>query len=415
MGLLKYYHGIDVGTTKTSSTIVEWDGEGLPLVIGFASVPTLGLRNSLVIDMERTTVAIRTATEKSQKMAGVQVNSAYVGIAGDHIKSSDNRGMVSIARERSSTGKSSAITQSDKDRVLDDARGIAMPMDKQILHVIEQGYKVDDQTGITEPIGLSCRRLEVDVHIITGSVTAIRNLERCVRNAGLQVRELVLESIASGHAVLTQDEMDQGVVLIDIGGGTCDVSMYWDGSLRFIDEFRYAGVAVTKDIANMFNIPSQTAENVKINHGTVISPNGNRELIPVEMYEAGDTRYVHPADLYNVVNARMYEIFEILRRRLQRFEHYDRICGIVLTGGGSLLTGAKLLAERVFEIPARIGVPKGFSGMEETLRTPVCATAVGIIKYAIANESRRSHAENIEFTFHNVLNKIRLAANWLIN
>ncbi len=412
MSVGQYLHSIDLGTTKTNSTIVEIDEDGKLQVVGFASVPSVGLRDSMVINMEKTTASIREAVKKSEKMAGIEVEDAIVGIAGTHIQSFDNCGMVTISRERGGVGASNVITPNDIDRVLDDAREIAMPADMRILHLIDKEYIIDGLSGITEPLGLTGRRLEVKVHVITGALSAIQNLENCVLNAGVEVRDLVVESIASGFGVLTEDEKSQGVVLVDLGGGTGDMAIYLDGSLHATAEIKYAGASITNDIATMFKIPHDLAEKIKCESGGVKIPDEKSSLIPVKR-EDDDEFYIHPGDLNKIIQARMTEILEMVNRKIRNFDNYHRLTKVVLTGGCSKLRNVKNLARQIFDLSVRIGSPKGLLGMESKISDPSCATGVGLILYEMKNQPGLNIGIEPKTYFSRVKKNLSNILHWL--
>lgn len=411
----RYYHSLDIGTTKINSTIVEQEFEGKLRLVGIASAKSLGLRNSLIINIDKTTAAIIDVVERSQKMAGFNIDHAIVGIAGDHIQSINNQGMVSISKDRNTQEQANIITPNDIDRVLEDAQSIAMPVDRKIIHLIDQEYTVDGVGGIREPMGLTGRRLEVEVHLITGAKTAIRNLNTCLHNANLEVEDIVVESIASACGVLTEDERSDGVLMMDIGGGTVDYGVFKNNSVKLASQHKYAGSIVTKDIATMFKLPEKIAENLKLNYSNLKKPdNKSQDLIKIEILTEDEPFLIHPIDLNMVIRARMEEIFELTMRELRKHELLNELKSVVLTGGGSSLEGLPGLATEMFNIPARIGLPSGIEEMTDDLKNPSCATSVGLIHYAV-NNSYMSHYKDDRKYFSRVKENIGSIINWLTN
>jgi len=415
MAASRYFHSVDIGTTKTNSTIVEVDEDGNLHVVGFATVPSFGLRNSLVISMEKATSAIYNAAYKSQMMAGVKVKDVIIGIAGEHIKSFNNKGMISVSKDRNSYGSSSAVTPNDINRVIEDAKAVTMPVEFKILDAIAQEYTVDDLSDIKNPLGLTCRHLEAEVHVITGAITIIKNIQHCVRKAGLEIRELVPESIASGYAVLTEDEMNQGVVLIDIGGGTCGVGLYYKGSIRCTMEMKYAGAFVTDYISELFRIPFRIAEKIKINYGSVLSTNGDSDEIPVDMLDNNGSYYIDSNDLNLVIYARMKDIFERILYRIRHEDCFEQLTKVVITGGGSQLKDVRLLAENIFKLPARIGIPRGIKGMEEKINNPACATGIGLILWSASKQSMNRFNNSEALSLKRIITSLKKFFTWIIN
>ena len=375
--------GIDLGTTKIGVIIAEVDANGEVQVVGVGKTPSNGMRRGVVVNIDKTTEAIATAIDQAEQMAGVKVRDVYVGIAGDHIRSINSRGVIAVARGHR-VGRSNVITPQDVDRVLEAARAVALPMDREVLHVLPQEFSVDDEAGIHEPVGMTGLRLEADVHIITGAIASAQNIYRCVSRAGVGLRELVLESLASSHAVLNEEEKDLGVALIDLGGGTTDIAVFYNGSIRHTAVIGLGGSNVTRDVALVLGIPMDTAEKIKVERGGCLLPVAPVE--PIEVETAGDNRkrQVDPGELNAIIRARMEEIFEMVHRELRRVDCLGMLSsGIVLTGGAAQLRGATVLAEEVFRKPARLGVPRGLNGLAETVHNPAFATGVGLILYGL--------------------------------
>ena len=383
MSQTRTYVGLDIGTTKISAIIAEMDPESRDIkIVGVGMSPSEGLRRGVVVNLEKTVASIARAVEEAERMAGVQVKGVYAGIAGDHIRSINSRGVIAVSR------KDNEISQADVDRVVDAAKAVAIPMDREIIHVIPQEFIVDDQDGIKDPIGMSGVRLEAEVHIITGAVTSAKNICKSITRAGLKVHDLVLEPLASSHAVLGPDERDLGVVLLDIGGGTTDVAVFYEGSIRHTAIVPLGGASVTNDIAIGMRTPIDQAERVKIEHGCALtSMVGPLEKLVVTGVGGRGDKEIPRAQLASMIEPRMEEIFALSNREVKKNHFADLLgAGVVLTGGTSLLPGAVELAEQIFEMPVRRGVPSGLSGLMENVRDPRYSTGVGLILHAVLNE-----------------------------
>jgi len=377
--------GIDLGTTKISAIIAEVDPEGEAQVVGVGNTPSRGMRRGVVVNIDKTTEAISLAVNQAEQMAGIKVRDVYVGIAGDHIRSINSRGVIAVSRGRGGVG-TSVIKQHDVERVIEAARAVALPMDREVLHVLPQEFSVDDETGIHEPVGMTGLRLEADVHIITGAIASAQNIYRCVRNAGIGLRGLVLEPLASSYSVLTEDEKELGVALLDLGGGTTDIAVFFDGSIRHTSVIGLGGINVTRDIAAVLGIPIDEAEKLKLERGDVFPPLGDTTRIEVESMADGKVHKIDPAELNEVIRARMEEIFEMVLRELKRVDCLGLLAaGLVITGGSSQLRGAAMLAEEIFRKSVRTGVPKGLHGLAETVHNPAYATGVGLIQYGMSH------------------------------
>jgi len=381
--------GLDIGTTKISCIIAEWGGAELKIV-GIGNAPSEGLRRGVVVDLEKTVGSIQRAVDEAQRMAGVPVKGVYAGIAGDHIRSINSRGVIAVSR------KDNEIGPADVDRVVEAAKAVAIPMDREIIHVIPQEFIVDDQNGIQDPVGMSGVRLEAEVHIITGAVTSAKNICRSIQRAGLKVLDLVLEPLASSHAVLGPDERDLGVVLLDIGGGTTDVAVFFEGSIRHTAIIPFGGANVTNDIAIGMRTPIDKAEQIKIQHGcaitSLVSPD---ERLAVSGVGGRADREISRHMLVSMIEPRMEEIFALANREVKK-NHFAELLGggVVLTGGTSLLPGVTELAERVLEMPVRLGLPQGIGGLSAHVQDPRFSTGVGLVMHAMHQETGEGRNDN---------------------
>ncbi|MBN1290929.1 MAG: cell division protein FtsA [Candidatus Latescibacteria bacterium] len=369
--------GLDIGTTKIAAVIARIENDGTPSVIGVGTSPCEGLKRGVVISLEKTVEAIGKAITDAELMAGIDVQEAYVGIAGDHIKSLNSRGVIAVSRA------DHTITEKDIERVLDAAKAIRLPDEREIIHVIPQEYIVDNQDGIRNPLDISGVRLEAEVHIVTGIMTSIQNVVKCVNRAGLEVRELVLEPLASSYAVLSSDEKELGCAVLDIGGGTTDLAVFHAEAIRYTSVIGIGGKNVTSDIAIGLRTPVDNAETIKIEQGYAL-----KSLIPKDqIFEVPGTggresRKVSLDIIGTIIEPRMEELFTIAKREIEKNEYKELLgAGIVLTGGASLIRGCAELAEQVFDMPAKVGYPKGFSGITDIINNPSYATVLGLILY----------------------------------
>lgn len=372
--------GLDIGTTKINCIIADQNSSGELRVVGVGNAPSEGLRRGVVVDLEKTVTSIQRSVEEAERMAGIDVKGVYAGIAGDHIRSINSRGVIAVAR------KDNEIAAADVERVVEAAKAIAIPMDREIIHVIPQEFLVDDQDGIKDPVGMSGVRLEAEVHIITGAVTSAKNICRAIQRVGLKVYDLVLEPLASAQAVLDDDERALGVVLLDIGGGTTDVAVFHEGSIRHTAIIPYGGASVTSDIAIGLRTPIDKAEAIKLQFGSALA-----SLVPSEQMLAvagvgGRTdREISRHVLASMIEPRMEEIFALANKEVRK-NHFAELLGggVVLTGGTSLLPGIAELAEQVFEMPVRLGTPRGVGGLAENVADPRFSTGVGLVLHAAA-------------------------------
>jgi len=364
---------LDIGTAKVVCLVAELRADGALEVLGLGSHESKGLKKGVVVNIEATVAAIQRALEEAELMADCKITSAFVGIAGSHIRSFNSTGMVAI--------KEREVTALDVERALDTARAVNIPTDQQILHVLRQEFIIDGQEDVREPVGMSGVRLEVKVHIVTGAVSAAQNIVKCVRRCGLDVNDLILQPLASARAVLSADEMDLGVCLVDIGGGTTDLAIFTHGAIRHTAVIPIAGDQITNDIAMALRTPTAEAEGIKTRHGVAL-----RQLAdPNEMIEVpgiGDRapRVMSRQTLAEVIEPRAEELFSLVQQVLRESGYEELLSsGVVLTGGSALMQGMVELGEEIFHMPVRIGVPRYSGGLAEVVRSPRYATAVGLL------------------------------------
>ncbi|MBC8203944.1 cell division protein FtsA [bacterium] len=379
--------GLDLGTTKVSCIIAEVDEDGIPSIVGVSSYPAQGMRRGVVINIEQTAATIEKAVAEAERMAGTEVSAVYTGIAGDHIRSINSRGVIAITR-RGGNVSQNEIRQDDVDRVVEAAKAVSMPMDREVIHVIVQQFIVDDQKGIKNPVGQAGVRLEADVHIITGAVASAQNVYRCVKRAGITVRDLVLEPLASSYAVLEENERELGVGMIDLGGGTSDIAIFEDGVIKHTHVLAVGGQLVTRDIAIGLNIPLDQAEKLKLEHG-LAHPSLVKEDIEIKLPKFGSrpASSIAASELTGIIHFRMREIFEFARDEIIRMlgaNYQQKLpAGLILTGGGALLPGTDILAGEVLGFPVQIRGSLGVSGLTSLVDSPVYATGVGLILYGM--------------------------------
>ncbi len=379
MGKENLIVSLDIGTTKIAVIIAELQESEEPKIVGIGTSRSEGLKRGVVINLERTVESIAQAVEDAELMAGVKVNSVFAGIAGDHIRSINSRGVIAISRS------GNEIVTSDVERVINAARTIALPMDREIIHVLPQEYTVDDQPGIKDPVGMCGARLEAEVHIVTGAVTSAQNVYRSVKKAGLEVSDFVLQPLASSYALLSPDEEELGVALIDLGGGTTDIAIFHDGSIRHTAVIGVGGKNVTNDIAIGLRTPVEQAEEIKRSYGCALSTLvDSDEMINVPGVAGREPKEISRSVLSAIIEPRAEEILSLVLREMKKTNYSDLLgAGVVLTGGGSLMEGMAELAEQIFDMPAKKGIPQGFSGLVEVASTPVHSTGVGLILYGL--------------------------------
>jgi len=373
--------GLDIGTSKVVAIVGEQNDEGDIEIIGIGSHPSNGLKKGVVVNIESTVQSIQRAIEEAELMAGCEIHSVYAGIAGNHIRSLNSHGIVAI-RERE-------VMPADVERVIDAARAVAIPADQKILHVLPQEYVIDTQEGVKEPLGMSGVRLEAKVHLVTCAVNAAQNIEKCIQRCGLVVEDVILEQLASSYAVLTDDERELGVCIVDIGGGTSDIAVFTEGSIRHTANIPIAGDQVTNDIAMALRTPTQYAEDIKIKYACALTQlAGLDETIKVPSVGDRPPRDLSRQALAEVVEPRYDELFTLVQAELRRSGFEDLIAaGIVLTGGTSKMHGVVELAEEIFHVPVRLGSPMGAFGLQDVTDNPIYATGVGLLHYGFKEQN----------------------------
>ena len=367
--------GLDIGTSKVVAIVGEIGPEGQIEIVGIGSHPSKGMKKGVVVNIESTVQSIQRAVEEAELMAGCQIHSVYVGIAGSHIRSLNSHGIVAI--------KDREVYAHDLERVIDAAQAVAIPADQKILHILPQEYVIDNQEGIKEPLGMSGVRLEAKVHLVTCAVNAAQNIEKCIRRCGLEVEEIILEQLASSYSVLTDDERELGVCLVDIGGGTTDIAIFTDGSIRHTGVIPIAGDQVTNDIAMALRTPTQHAEEIKIRYACALTQlAGADETIKVPSVGDRAPRDLSRQALAEVVEPRYDELFTLVQAELRRSGYEDKVpAGVVLSGGTSKMEGVVELAEEIFHMPVRVGYPQSVKGLNDIVRNPIYATSVGLLLY----------------------------------
>ena len=375
--------GLDIGTSKVVAIVGEVMADGTIEVVGIGSHPSRGLKKGVVVNIESTVHSIQRAVEEAELMAGCQIHSVYAGIAGSHIRSLNSHGIVAI--------KDKEVLPGDVERVIDAARAVAIPADQKILHILPQEFLIDNQEGIREPVGMSGVRLEAKVHMVTGAVSAAQNIIKCVRRCGLEVDDIILEQLASSYSVLTEDEKDLGVCLVDIGGGTTDIAVFTEGSIRHTAVIPLAGDQVTSDLAVAVRPPTQFAEAIKNKYACALTQMASADE-NLEVPSVGDRppRRLARHTLAEVVEPRYEELLSLVQAELRRSGFEDLVAaGIVLTGGSSKIEGLVELAEEVFHMPVRLGVPQYVTGLVDVVRNPIFATGVGLLLFGYNNREQR--------------------------
>ncbi len=373
--------GLDIGTSKVVAIVGEIGSDGSIEVVGIGSHPSKGLKKGVVVNIESTVQSIQRAVEEAELMAGCQIHSVFVGIAGSHIRSLNSHGIVAI-RDRE-------VYALDVERVIDAAQAVAIPADQRVLHILPQEYVIDNQEGIKEPMGMSGVRLEAKVHLVTCATNASQNIEKCIRRCGLEVEDIILEQLASSHAVLTEDETELGVCLVDIGGGTTDIAIFTEGSIRHTGVIPIAGDQVTNDIAMALRTPTQHAEDIKIKYACALTQlAGADETIKVPGVGDRPSRDLSRQALAEVVEPRYDELFTLVQAELRRSGFEDLIpAGVVLTGGTSKMEGVVELAEEIFHMPVRIGLPQSVMGLTDIVSNPIYSTGVGLLQYGASQHA----------------------------
>lgn len=371
---------LDIGTSKIIALIGEVASDGEIEIIGIGRHPSRGLKRGVVVDIEATVTSIQRAVQEAELMAGCEVRTVYAGIAGSHIRSLNSHGIVAI--------RDKEVTQADVERVIDAAKAVAIPADQKILHILPQEFIIDNQGSIREPVGMAGVRLETRVHIVTGAVSAAQNIVKCVRRCGLEVSDIILEQLASSHAVLTEDEKDLGVCLVDIGAGTTDIAVFLEGAIQHTAVIPIAGDQVTNDIAMALRTPTKSAEAIKLSHACALPElASSSQMLDVSSVSDRPGRKISAKALSEVVSARYEELFTLVRNELRRSGFEDRMAaGLVLTGGASNVYGVIELAELCFEMPVRQASPQEIAGLSEAGSNPAFSTAIGLLLHGFQQQ-----------------------------
>lgn len=371
--------GLDIGTSKVAAIVGEMSDDGNIEVVGIGSNPSRGLKKGVVVNLESTVHSIQRAVEEAELMAGCQIHSVYAGIAGSHVSSLNSHGIVAI--------KDKEVSQGDVERVIDSARAVAIPADQKILHILPQEFIIDRQEGIKEPVGMSGIRLEARVHMVTGAVSAAQNIIKCIRRCGLEVEDIILEQLASCTSVLSDDEKELGVCLVDIGGGTTDIAVFTEGAIRHTAVIPIAGDQVTNDIAVALRTPTQHAEEIKIKYACALTQLASLDET-IEVPSIGDRppRRISRQNLAEIVEPRYEELMMLVQTELRRSGFEDMIAaGIVLSGGSSKVSGGVELAEEIFHMPVRLGFPQRVNGLNDVVNNPIYSTGVGLLQFGHQN------------------------------
>jgi len=392
--------GLDIGTSKIIAIVGEITPEGRLEVIGVGMHESSGMKKGMVVNIDATVSAIQRALEEAELMADCKIREVYTGIAGSHVKGANANGMVKI--------KDKEVSQADIDRVIETASSIALPGDQKILHILEQEFSIDGQEGIKKPLGMSGMRLEVEIHIVTGAVAAVQNIMKCVHRCGLEVREMILQPLASSKAVLADDEKDLGVCLVDIGGGTTDVAVFTGGAIRHTAVIPIAGDQITNDIAMALRTPTKDAEDIKIKYGCAL-----RQLAddaPIEVPGVGDRgpRMLSRQTLAEVIEPRVEELYSLVQTELRRSGFEDLLSsGVVITGGSSAMQGMVELGEEIFHMPVRLGLPHYVGGLADVVRTPRFSTGAGLLMYGVEQQQRHEAARIQSGSFGDVMGRMK--------
>ncbi len=392
--------GLDIGTTKICAVVGEATPEGIAIV-GIGTHPSDGLRKGVVVNIESTVNSIKRAVEEAELMAGCEINAVYAGIAGGHIEGVNSHGVIAV--------KNREVNQQDIDRVIDAAKAVAIPFDREVIHILPQEYLIDDQGGIQNPLGMSGVRLEAKVHIVTGAVTSAQNIVKCCQRAGLDVCDIVLESLASAEAVLNPQERRLGVALVDFGGGTSDLAIFSDHSIRHSSVLSLGGNNLTNDIAVGLRTPVEEAEKIKQRYGCALTAMIQKdETIQVPSVGGGKPKVLSRNILGEILEPRVEEICSLLQRELLRSGYSDLVAsGLVITGGSSLLPGLPELAEQVFNLPVRTGLPTDIRGLADVVRNPMYATGVGLVLHGANTEPRKLFRIRQNNIFNRLVDRMR--------
>jgi len=396
--------GLDIGTTKICAIVGEVNPQGGIDIVGIGSHPSKGLRKGVVINIEATVASIKRAIQEAELMAGCEISNIYAGIAGGHIKGMNSHGIVAV--------KDKEVSEADIHRVIDAARAIAIPLDREVIHILPQEYIIDDQDGIREPMGMSGVRLEAKVHIVTGAVTSAQNIIKCAQRCGLSVADIVLEPLASSESVLSEDEKELGVALIDIGGGTTDIALWSDGSIVHTGVLSVGGDHITNDIAVGLRTPLEDAEFIKQKYGCAASSLVEGEqTIEVPSVGGRKPRVLSQQILTEIIEPRVEEMFSLVQQEIQRSGYEDLLAsGVVITGGATLLKGMAEVAEDILGLPVRTGLPSQVGGLVDVVRSPMYATGVGLVLYGRDHEDHKLFKVRDENIYSKVKSRMK---SWL--
>jgi cell division protein FtsA len=395
--------GLDIGTTKICAIVGEITENGID-IIGIGSHPSKGLRKGVVVNIEATVASIRRAIEEAELMAGCEIANVYTGIAGGHIKGFNSQGIVAV--------KDKEVREADITRVIDAAKAVAIPLDREVIHVLPQEFIIDEQGGIKEPLGMSGVRLEAKVHIVTGAVSSAQNIVKCANRTGLNVSDIVLQPLASSEAVLSEDEKELGVCLVDIGGGTTDIAIFSGGSIVHTAVIALGGNNLTSDIAIGLRTPAHEAERIKQKYGcALVSMVDKEDTIEVPSVGGRQPRVLGRPILCEILEPRVEEIFQLVQREIQRCGYEELLAsGVVITGGSTLLAGMPELAEEVLGLPVRRGMPRGIGGLVDVVKSPMYATGVGLVVYGAKHQDRRMFRIREDNVYKKVKGRMR---EWL--
>jgi len=375
--------GLDIGTSKVVAIVGEINPEGGLNIVGIGRHKSRGLKKGTVVNIESTVQSIQRAVEEAELMAGCQIHSVYAGIAGSHVRSMNSHGIVAI--------RDKEVYPADIERVIDAAQAVAIPADQKVLHILPQEYIIDSQEGVKEPLGMSGVRLEAKVHLVTCATNAAQNIEKCIKRCGLETDEIILEQLASSYSVLTEDEKELGVCLVDIGGGTTDIAIFTEGAIRHTGVIPIAGDQVTNDIAMALRTPTEHAEELKIKYACALSPMASADdMIKVPSVGERPPRELSRQALADVVEPRYDELFHLIQSEIRQSGYEDMLAaGMVFTGGTSKMEGVAELAEEIFHMPVRIGMPVDVNGLVDIVRNPTYSTAVGLLLYGMKQSQER--------------------------
>ena len=394
--------GLDIGTSKVVAIVGQINKSGGLHVVGIGSHKSRGLKKGTVVNIESTVESIQRAIEEAELMAGCHIHSVYAGIAGSHIRSMNSHGIVAI-RDRE-------VMRQDIERVIDAAQAVAIPADQKILHILPQEYIIDSQEGVKEPMGMSGVRLEAKVHLVTCAINAVQNIEKCIKRCGLDTDEIILEQLASSYSVLTEDERELGVCLVDIGGGTSDIAVFTDGAIRHTGVIPIAGDQVTNDIAMALRTPTENADDIKIKYACALTQLASSEET-IKVPSVGDraSRELSRQALAEVVEPRYDELFNLVQAELRRSGFENLLAaGVVLTGGTSKMEGVIELAEEIFHAPVRLGTPHSVTGLSDIVENPIYSTGVGLLQYGVKQQQEEDPSLNRD-TEKQIVGKMK---NW---